>query len=578
MSLLSARCTYPPARPTINQDVWLEILRYFRISLTEDKEDEIRAKRATLFSAALSCSAMADPALDELWRSMTSLEAVLGVINEVADGTSRALAFVEESGDNDSICESWDLLLSPPQRTKYLLRIQKNLRRVRYLHFDRWPSDREFGLWQSLAAQTRTPVVCPNLKSLSLDMYDLQDGYLVSARCLFFILSSTLETLTLRYCAKGQKVKAAHLLLRMLRSHETPLLEITYHGYIDGETFRLISEFPSLRSIKIREYLAQEDDLSGFLEIEDFKNLKLKTSLTTIEFNLDSVAAGDDRELGPSLTSLEALYDLTVRGSKYRLECCIFNHGLAFKVVQSLTLISTSSTPPDGAALFTHILQQFPRLHSLGIELAVRRDNDEAQLHQHEFVDITQLHKRSMRRIKLFGVPIHITANFFSDVSSKWAELEELSLEWPTNQKPNIDVKAVLNGFSSNATHLRTLGLPLDMKTLARSPLSIPTSHLRCPLRTLNLTPPWKNPLVGDIPMIARNLMTLFPRLTTVDVDGERSPELWSLQTTLTTMREMMISPPGRPDSLFYALRLVRIENINAHSRICTLRLWLRNH
>ncbi|KAJ3556297.1 hypothetical protein NP233_g12014 [Leucocoprinus birnbaumii] len=306
MNLISARSISLPARLTINQDVWLEVLRYFRISLAEDSTGEIRGKRATLLSAALSCPAIAEPALDELWRSMTSLEAVLGVFGDASYGKSVGLVFVEDDDD-----ESWDLSMSPAESSKYLPRIQKSLQRVRYLHFDSWPSDKELSLWQSLAALIRTPVLCSNLKSLWLDMQNFCDGDLISAPCLFLILSSTLKTLTLLNCPKGPRLRTAHLLLSMLKSHDTSLLEISYHGHTDDKTFRLISEFPSLKSIKIREYLDSEDD-EGYLKIEDFKDLRHNASLTTIEFDIDIVSVDDEEELGPSLTSLEALCDLTL--------------------------------------------------------------------------------------------------------------------------------------------------------------------------------------------------------------------------------------------------------------------------
>lgn len=69
-------------QPTANSDIWAEILRYFRISFSDDTEDEITDKRRTILSVALTCSELADAGLDELWRSMITLEPAARILGD----------------------------------------------------------------------------------------------------------------------------------------------------------------------------------------------------------------------------------------------------------------------------------------------------------------------------------------------------------------------------------------------------------------------------------------------------------------------------------------------------------------
>ncbi len=68
-----------------NRDVWYEILRYFRINLANDGKEDLQFKRRTILSVALTHQNLVDVALDELWRSMTSLEPIVRVLNAVGE-------------------------------------------------------------------------------------------------------------------------------------------------------------------------------------------------------------------------------------------------------------------------------------------------------------------------------------------------------------------------------------------------------------------------------------------------------------------------------------------------------------
>jgi len=66
---------------TTNRDIWFEVLRYFEINLAYDSREDIRLKRRAILSLALAHPDLVDVALDELWRSMVSLEPIVRVLN-----------------------------------------------------------------------------------------------------------------------------------------------------------------------------------------------------------------------------------------------------------------------------------------------------------------------------------------------------------------------------------------------------------------------------------------------------------------------------------------------------------------
>lgn len=82
-----------------NRDIWSEVLRYFQVSFVDESVEDIRLKRHAMFSAALTCKDLTETALDELWRSMTTLEPLSRVLN--ASSTSSTTIFHYQGQDQD---------------------------------------------------------------------------------------------------------------------------------------------------------------------------------------------------------------------------------------------------------------------------------------------------------------------------------------------------------------------------------------------------------------------------------------------------------------------------------------------
>lgn len=64
---------------TINRDIWLKILEYFSILFIDDNPGTIRLKRGVMLSIVLMCRGLAEIALGELWKAMTTLGPIVRV-------------------------------------------------------------------------------------------------------------------------------------------------------------------------------------------------------------------------------------------------------------------------------------------------------------------------------------------------------------------------------------------------------------------------------------------------------------------------------------------------------------------
>ncbi|KAF9440087.1 hypothetical protein P691DRAFT_170107 [Macrolepiota fuliginosa MF-IS2] len=83
-----------------NRDIWFEILQYFRVSFEGGTAGDTQLKRQVIFSVALTCSALTEVALDELWMSMTTLEPVVRVFNASPDSPIDGFKYRDDREDH----------------------------------------------------------------------------------------------------------------------------------------------------------------------------------------------------------------------------------------------------------------------------------------------------------------------------------------------------------------------------------------------------------------------------------------------------------------------------------------------
>lgn len=81
---------------TRNRAIWIEIMQYSRISFTDDSPGDVRLKRRIMLSVALTCLELVEIGLNELWRTMTTLEPITQVINALCSSSTPALRYQDQ--------------------------------------------------------------------------------------------------------------------------------------------------------------------------------------------------------------------------------------------------------------------------------------------------------------------------------------------------------------------------------------------------------------------------------------------------------------------------------------------------
>lgn len=96
-----------------NLDVWTDVVPYLGVSVTNDSQEEITAKRCALLRVALLSRTLTSLALDGLWQSMTSLEPVCKAINSCCT-SDETLTFQQDNFGGYWVRISWTAPFSSP--------------------------------------------------------------------------------------------------------------------------------------------------------------------------------------------------------------------------------------------------------------------------------------------------------------------------------------------------------------------------------------------------------------------------------------------------------------------------------
>lgn len=81
-----------------NCDIWFQVLQYVKLDPIDDSWTDLRTSRRTILSVALVHPDLVDVALNELWRSMVSLEPIVRVINTSLMVPKNVLEYNEDVG------------------------------------------------------------------------------------------------------------------------------------------------------------------------------------------------------------------------------------------------------------------------------------------------------------------------------------------------------------------------------------------------------------------------------------------------------------------------------------------------
>ncbi|KAJ3569334.1 hypothetical protein NP233_g5120 [Leucocoprinus birnbaumii] len=525
----------------INRDVWREILCYFRFSpnkneLEDGVHNHVEIKQRALLSVALTCLELAELALDEIWRTMTTIEPVVKVF-----------------GGSFRFCPEgyWEVDMSPTGLDVLASRVQTYLKRIQYLHFQCFPSYKQLSMWQTLCSLMKVTVLCPNLRKLYLD---LQDFTPTREPLLFPTISASLEVISFINVGEGSDT-AVYAVLNVVRAHNVRLTEITYHGTLDHKRLRQVLLFSSLRSMavlptEVRPALLSGSELSRITELQ---------ALRQVELDMSSISGSAESLLGQQLSNLPVLLTLILHGTPGEIENCIFNENTdessatGFPSLQYL-LVKFKSQPQAlirRKSLFSHIASRFPKIHTLDIE-KIGADGRDKTKEPPRLKSVLDLKPRLMKKIKIAGIPFDLDAEGVIALLRAWPQLEDLSLH-PPQSPGGYPAPVVLSYICSHNSALRSLGLPLDLSVLRHPSITpLKTSQLVCPLMRLDLfetEPP--SLTVKEKLDVVRNLLAYFPRLSVIRGPNTGSDMAADLQAMLTAFRDIIAFPPSRPDRLF---------------------------
>ncbi|KAF9439632.1 hypothetical protein P691DRAFT_769258 [Macrolepiota fuliginosa MF-IS2] len=166
--------------------------------------------------------------------------------------------------------------------------------------------------------------------------------------------------------------------------------------------------------------------------------------------------------------------------------------------------------------------------------------------------DIFELKEKNLKHIYLVYLSPPPSMSLVQNVLVTWPMLEHLYIV-PADPEIEWDLGSLLSAGPALGTCLRKLCLPLSLRSLAAASTTLPP--FKAPLHTLTLCN------AGDIPggqkekhAIARNLITLFPRLIvieTVSAQNDSCGHIRDLQVIIDALRDCITFPPSRPDFLY---------------------------
>ncbi|KXN91177.1 hypothetical protein AN958_02744 [Leucoagaricus sp. SymC.cos] len=535
----------------INKDVWIEIMRYFSISLADDQPDEIKAKRRVLLSLALTASDLVSIALDELWKSMTTLEPIVQIMNYTPTP-------VGNSGSETPLTFTNSYWVSTHQALTEKLRshISTYLSRIRYLHFADFPSPREYTLWHALSAfgNWRNSLV-PGLKSLSLSVSGIDPtmAYNVTP-----ILSPNLKALTLHdqsFGWMGESVST--IILDILKHRDIAILEVEYRGFTSSRVVRRIFGFPTLQTVAI----PAQGQVTPMTDAE-MKPFKGTTSLTNLDIHLAVFAA--PRTARNWLTSLTSLSDITLRGTLRNIFQVL--RGDQIISVQSfgldIAVDSSNHSQETVARLIPLIGINSSNLHTLRLEATIR---------QHGFApltltDVLALREKPLQTLVLrHCLTLGSPNNELIDIITVWPALKHMCIVTYNNQLG--DASVVLPYYSKHAPFLRTATLPVEFSSDSGSlgeSFSPAFNQSACPLHRLEI--PSANFYLSTQMMleVARDLVVSFPRLTKINSSDDNPPGLRDFQVAIGIFQTFLALPPKRADKLYISeVSIVNIKTVH---------------
>ncbi|KAJ3567230.1 hypothetical protein NP233_g6501 [Leucocoprinus birnbaumii] len=481
-----------------NCDVWHEILAHLAAHRLVANYSEHRRTRQTLLNAALTSSSLSNIALSVLWRSLSSLEPIIDVIN--ASSPVRLLYY-----NTYGIRGIW-VLRQPPNSDEVRLRVDSYLRRVRTFSV-LTPSMKETTLWSTVAKLfdgSRPLLTHLNLLQLSL--------HPDSATCelidpLIKLSPKTCKSLVVSVFPQPLPSKAEEAILRLFETlvfRWGDLESLTYEGDVNDDLLNAISSFKGIRRLKV---------------IHDHKVTTCRNATTITELigrlpalsslHLDHrTVMPPSRVLDDGLNALQEmelqLYPEDFAGSRSSLGrfICPDLRVLKLEIHGSQHFISW-------ALIFEQLAQTFPRADDLTIDLRGETHNFTALRIQ----DLDPFFSKSVERLHLLQVPYELTEGDFIFMVNFWTNIRSLALSGagPAFNTTTMAVISQLHRLEYLCMRVNCMELILNNSSLLKP---------RNSLEELCLVDPSWTSTLEVASRVARKLRSLFPHLWNVDAIG----------------------------------------------------------
>ncbi|KAJ3562819.1 hypothetical protein NP233_g9338 [Leucocoprinus birnbaumii] len=493
-----------------NNDVWLQILKYLRISLSNDSSQDIRIKRHTHLSIALACKDLKDIALDTLWESMTTLQPVSLVFKPAP------LSYVEEQHQ-----EHWDISCSMEDLDSSLAEAQVYLSRIKILHFSTFPRAKELTLWLPLLSLGNFSCLCPNLRELYLDFGECGPNAIYYFRTL---LSPSIKVINFTSILGANIDAIAGTLLGVLQRVNTHLEVVKYGRTVSSKTLIQLIKFASLSSLTVTPWLRH----SLSWDAATVHSFPPSASLETLDIGLYVMSVESLPALGLWLTRLASLKTLQVFGSWELINSCLFSGPVTLPSLQSLSLVFFFNKVPRTSdlridpAIFRQLSSISPELRALRIHN--KNAGRDAWTRTLTIDDVLEYGATSLQELSLDSVNADFDAASIALLTTKWTRLTSLCIAPSVDRRVGytFDTESTLLHVSENGRYLRHLSIPL--RNLVFPSIAFPLTRLRfsCPLQTLELciVEPELPGDLGDRLRLVQTLLRLFPNLTAIKYTG----------------------------------------------------------
>ncbi|KAF8879793.1 hypothetical protein BD779DRAFT_1788782 [Infundibulicybe gibba] len=497
----------PRALALSNQDILQEI--FCHLASNSDDPADFENKTA-LFRAALTCKAFTEPALDYLWRSISSFMHLLELLRnfQVVQDGNNTLAFCNSFSEED-----W-------------ARFDYHARRVREFHCRTAPTQQIDTSTLFLLGQSR-PAIFPNLRRVTWTA--------PLSPLIILLTSSTLTHLDITTDESGDS--AIVMTLMSALSYRAQLLtDATFRGVLSKSCLALVPKISSLVTVVV-------PDLGASITMTFLHGLGAMDRLQNLDIDIQNPAIVSimfpDRLGFPELQTLHISgpFDIVHKfitgiASEQMTSILVSSHSNANgTLVKAIPAEPDTRDPPDILDLLGYIGSRWPHLSCIDVDLPNTTPKYPDATSFTLFQPLRNCHALTSISMNAFMRPPSSDQDIV-DIGHLWPAVQTLRIPFSPLPKPIAEPDANVPQSQHTPTipglrllaqlcpRLKTLQLSLNTSGLPEV-AGEPLTH---GLEVLSVG----DSQVQDVYLVATHLDCLFPRLRTIFTTGPPgSPNDW---------------------------------------------------